>query len=132
MMQNTTFPQPVGAPSSTWNDARCREWLAANVPRVSYVGAADGGFVVAYADPVLSLSESNAIVAAFAAFVAPPNVREADAAMRESAIRAALVTIRSYPAIATPTTAQRLAFERAVARVVGNMAREMLGDGGAD
>ena len=132
LMQNVTFSQPAGAPSTTWNDSRCREWLSANVPRVSYVGAATGGFIVVYADPVLSSGELSAASDAFAAFVAPPNTREQDRETREANLRTAVAIVRAYPQIASPSAAQRLAFERAIARVVGNLVRERLQEDGAD
>ena len=132
-MQTTDLAQPPGSPSSSWNDARCRDWLAANVPRAVSVASKDaGGFVVVYDDPVLTGPQQSTLATTFAAFVAPANTREQDRETREQNLRTAVAIVRAYPQIASPSAAQRLAFERAIARVVSNLVRERLSEDGAD
>ena len=123
-MAAITLPQPVGTPSTTWNDRQCVAYLAGQAGVTNVTASSDGYIVSGTPDPTLA--------ATFAAFVAPPNTREQGRETREANLRTAVAIVRAYPQIASPSAAQRLAFERAIARVVGNLVRERLQEDGAD
>ena len=128
-MQIIMLPRPAAAPSTTWNDNACREWLRVNVPGAINAFTVNGEFAVSRPDPPI---DTTAIIAGFAAFTPPADTRLSDQETREANLRTAVAIVRSYPTIASPSAAQRLAFERAIARVVSNLVRERLSEDGAD